>query len=152
MLGGDLPLLKIFLKWCYLVRLQYILSKFHYNICRKGIEIVKNIWCLATCFLIKGGGDRHTCNMEGGGRTGACSWWEVILLHRFLFFARLVIGVSIYSFWNPDFSTTFLLYSYYLIDWFILFSSFYITLYNYCIYLFSIVIIILFNGKPVPPM
>ena len=21
-----------------------------------------------------GGGDRHTCNMEGGERTGACPW------------------------------------------------------------------------------
>ena len=22
-----------------------------------------------------GGGDRHTCNMEGGERAGACPWW-----------------------------------------------------------------------------
>ena len=22
-----------------------------------------------------GGGDRHTCNMEGGERAGACLWW-----------------------------------------------------------------------------
>ena len=46
---GDLPLENIFLNdaiWCVL---QYILSKFHYNICRKGKEIVKNIRCLATC-------------------------------------------------------------------------------------------------------
>ena len=21
------------------------------------------------------GGGRYTCNMEGGGRTGACPWW-----------------------------------------------------------------------------
>ena len=52
----------------------------------------------------------------------------------------------------PVFSIIFLLYYYYWIDLFILFSSFYVSLYNYCIYLFSIVIIILFNGKPVPPM
>ena len=22
-----------------------------------------------------GGGDRHTCNMEGGERAGVCPWW-----------------------------------------------------------------------------
>ena len=46
---GDLPPLKIFLNdviWCVS---QYILSKFDYNICRKGKEIAKNIQCLATC-------------------------------------------------------------------------------------------------------
>ena len=24
---------------------------------------------------IRGGGDTHTCNMEGGERAGACLWW-----------------------------------------------------------------------------
>ena len=31
------------------------------------------------CFTKLGGEDRHTlhvCKMEGGGRTGACPWWE----------------------------------------------------------------------------
>ena len=31
------------------------------------------------CFINEIRGDRHTlhtCKMEGGGRTGACPWWE----------------------------------------------------------------------------
>ena len=45
---GDLPSLKIFLNDILCVS-QYILSQFHYNNCRKGKEIEKNIRCLATC-------------------------------------------------------------------------------------------------------
>ena len=26
--------------------------------------------------LLKLGGDRHTCNIEGGERAAACPWWE----------------------------------------------------------------------------
>ena len=37
---GDLPPLENDVIWCVS---QYILSKFHYNICRTGKKIVKNI-------------------------------------------------------------------------------------------------------------
>ena len=36
------------------------------------------------CFTkeIMWGGGRHTCKMEGGGRTGACPWWEGVVGER----------------------------------------------------------------------
>ena len=60
--------------WCVS---QYILSKFHYNTCRKGKEIIIivktfDVWPLVAEIR---GGDRHTCNMEGGELSGVCPWW-----------------------------------------------------------------------------
>ena len=35
-----------------------------------------NLFHLCFTSKIKGGSIHYTCKMEGGGRTGACPWWE----------------------------------------------------------------------------